>query len=184
MAKETKKKTYWPHMILGFLLVGITLGYWTVKSASSVPVQESNDYMMKYQQADMNINEILKKKAKFDQKYMIQIVDVTMGVNSIANSKVAKNEKSVLLSPGKNSFHYRIVKKDNTPAEDANVTFLLTRPHTDKEDILVENIPLKNGTYSINDINITNPGRYTLQIKAKIGEAVGYSNTPAYLKPE
>ena len=39
MAKN-KGKTYWPHMILGFLAIGITLGYWTVKSATSMPVQE------------------------------------------------------------------------------------------------------------------------------------------------
>jgi hypothetical protein len=55
-------------MILGFLAVGVTLSYWTVKSASSIPVQESNNYMMKYQQADMNINEIIKRKALFDHK--------------------------------------------------------------------------------------------------------------------
>jgi len=184
MAKKNSEKTYWPHMILGFLMVGITLGYWTVKSASSVPVQESNDYMMKYQQADMNINDILKKKAQFDKSYTIEITDVKTGLNSIANSKVAKNEKSVLLTAGRNSFYYRITKKDNTTVEDMNVTFRLTRPHTDKEDVLVENIPLIEGKYTIKDINITKPGRYRLQLRAKIGEAIGYSDIPAYLKPE
>jgi len=171
-------------MILGFLLVGITLGYWTVKSATSVPVQESNDYMLKYQQADMNINDIMKQKENFDKKYTIEIVEVSMGVNPIENSKVAKHEKSVLLKQGENSFHYRIGTRDNTPVEDMNVTFLLTRPHTDKEDVLVKNVPFVDGQYSINDINITNPGRYTLQLRAKKGEAVGYSSIPAYLKPE
>jgi nitrogen fixation protein FixH len=65
-----------------------------------------------------------------------------------------------------------------------NVTFRLTRPHTDKEDVLVENIPLIEGKYTIKDINITKPGRYRLQLRAKIGEAIGYSDIPAYLKPE
>lgn len=60
-----KKKTYWPHMIVGFLFLGITLGYWTVKTASKMPVQESNEYLMKYQQADININDILEKKSTF-----------------------------------------------------------------------------------------------------------------------
>ena len=63
MAKKNKEKTYWPHMILGFLALGITLSYWTVKSASSVPVQESNNYMLKYQTADYTINEIIERKA-------------------------------------------------------------------------------------------------------------------------
>jgi hypothetical protein len=183
MAKENKK-SYWPHMIVGFLLVGITLGYWTVKSATSVPVQESNDYMMKYQQADMHINDILTKKAAFEKQYTISIVDVDTGVNRIENSKVAKNETSVLLKPGKNSFHYQVRKKDKSAVEDANVTFLLTRPHTDREDIVVENVTVENGIYKIENLSITKPGRYRLQLRVTIGEMVGYSDIPAYLKPE
>jgi len=44
MASESKK-TYWPHMIIGFLLLAIVLGYWTVRAAKSMPVQETNDYI-------------------------------------------------------------------------------------------------------------------------------------------
>ena len=55
---KNNKKTYWPHMIVGFLVLALTLSFWTVKSASSLPVQESNTYMLKYQMADTNINEI------------------------------------------------------------------------------------------------------------------------------
>jgi hypothetical protein len=43
---------------------------------------------------------------------------------------------------------------------------------------------LIEGKYTIKDINITKPGRYRLQLRAKIGEAIGYSDIPAYLKPE
>ena len=38
-----KEKTYWPHVIVGFIMMGVTLGYWTIKSASFMPVQESNN---------------------------------------------------------------------------------------------------------------------------------------------
>jgi len=183
MAKENKKKSYWPHMIVGFLLVGITLGYWTVKSATSIPVQESNDYMLKYQQADMNINDILKKKEAFDKAYRIEIVDVTMGITPVANSKVTKKEQSVLLQKGTNSFHYKIITKDNTIVKDVNVTFLLTRPHTDKEDILRKEVPFKEGKYVVEEIPVQNAGRYILQLRATIGNMVGYATTPAYLKP-
>jgi len=183
MANKTKDKTYWPHMILGFLAVGITLSYWTVKSASSIPVQESNEYMLKYQQADMNINEIMKRKVLFDKNYSIEIIDVQRTVQEIENSKRAKTENSVVLSQGKNSFSYRVTSKNNTFIDDANVTFLLTRPHSVKEDILIKNIPIVDGKFKIDNIEITKPGRYTLQLRAKIGEAIGYSEIPAYLKP-
>jgi hypothetical protein len=182
MAKN-KEKTYWPHMILGFLAIGITLGYWTVKSASSVPVQESNEYMLKYQQADMNINEIIERKALFDRSYKIELLDAKRMVQEIDNAKRAKVENVVILTQGNNSFLYRVFNKDNALVNDANVTFLLTRPHSVKEDILVENIPVVNGKFKIDNIEITKPGRYTLQLRAKIGEAIGYSEIPAYLKP-
>ncbi len=183
MAKKNKEKTYWPHMILGFLALGITLSYWTVKSASSVPVQESNEYMMKYQQADININEILNRKAAFDQHYIIEIVGVKKAMVKLENAKRAKAENSVVLTEGLNNFTYVVTTKDGTAVSDANVTFLLTRPHSVREDKYIENIPFINGKFQISDINITKAGRYTLQLRARIGEVTGYSQIPAYLKP-
>ncbi len=183
MAKKNKEKTYWPHMILGFLALGITLSYWTVKSASSVPVQESNEYMMKYQQADININEILNRKAAFDQHYIIEIVGVKKAMYKLENVKRAKAENSVVLTEGLNNFTYVVTTKDGTAVSDANVTFLLTRPHSVREDKYIENIPFINGKFQISDINITKAGRYTLQLRARIGEVTGYSQIPAYLKP-
>jgi len=182
MAKN-KEKTYWPHMILGFLMLGMTLSYWTVKSASSLPVQESNEYMLKYQQADMNINEILESKALFDKSYTIEIMDVKKAIYKLENAKRAKGENSVVLTQGKNSFTYVVTTKDGTEVSDANVTFLLTRPHSVKEDKYVENIPFADGKFRINDIDIEKAGRYTLQLRAKIGKVTGYSQIPAYLKP-
>jgi hypothetical protein len=180
---NNKEKTYWPHMILGFLIVGITLSYWTVKSASSLPVQESNEYMLKYQIADMNINEIIERKMAFDKNYDINIIDVeTMVMKDNVNSKVHQVDP-VKLKQGINTFNYTILKKDGTAVSNANVTFLLTRPHTVKDDKLVENIPFEEGRFHIGDINITKPGRYTLQLRAKVGETIGYSQIPAYLKP-
>lgn len=177
------KKTYWPHMILGFLMIGITLGYWTVKHAVQMPVQEANEYMMKYQQADLGINNIMEKKALFDKQYTITLTDAKMFTHKLENAKRAKEENTVLLTLGKNNFAYSLMTKEGKAVEDANVTFLLTRPHTVKDDIYAKNIGIVNGTYQVNDINISKAGRYTLQFKAKIGDAVGYSVIPAYLKP-
>ena len=183
MAKKNKEKTYWPHMIVGFLFLGITLSYWTVKSATSMPVQESNEYMLKYQQADMNINEIIKRKKLFNNKYRIELVNAQSAMQEIENAKRAKEESSIVLKEGKNSFAYRVVDTKGVLIKDANVTFLLTRPHTRKEDLLVENIPVVDGTFEIDNVSITKPGRYILQLRAKIGDAIGYSEMPAYLKP-
>lgn len=183
MAKKPKEKSYWPHMIMGFLIIGITLSYWTVKSASSVPVQETNDYMMKYQQADIHINDILAKKRRFDSAYMITLDGVERAKLELENVKRAKEEEVVLLHAGANTFNYRVINKQNRPVDGVKVDFLLTRPHTDKDNVLIKNIPEKQGEY-VAEVNVTKPGRYILRLKATVDKnTVGYMDAPAYLNP-
>jgi len=181
--ENKNKKTYWPHMILGFLAVGITLSYWTVKSASSLPVQESNQYMLKYQMADITINDILESKKAFDKVYTIEIQDVqTMVMTDNVNSN-RPQPNPVKLSLGANQFSYLVTKKDGTVVNDANVSFLLTQPHSRKNDIFVGNVVFNNGTYTTEDLEITKAGRYTLQLRVIVADTTGYSEIAAYLKP-
>jgi len=184
LENEHNKKTYWPHMILGFLSVGITLGYWTIKSASSLPVQESNKYMLSYQQADNNINKILTKKKQFDKNYTITIKHVERMLMSDNIHSHRKQPKVVKLVKGLNHFFYEIKDKSGTSMTKAKVAFLFTQPHSRKQDKFIINIPYKNGGYMINDINITQAGRYTLQLRAIVNEnSVGYLSLGAYLQP-
>jgi len=182
MAKKTKEKTYWPHMIMGFLLIGITLGYWTVKHATSMPVQEENEYMLKYQQADMNINEILEKEKAFDNKYKIVISGVEMLPVKKNEVLHRKQKPQVKLAKGENSFVYEVIGQSSADVPDANVSFLLTRPHTKTDDVMIETVPFSDGKYKVT-VTVDKPGRYILRFRAKVGEATGYLDTPAYLKP-
>ncbi len=185
MAKKANEISYWPHMILGFLIVGVTLSYWTVKSASSIPVQESNEFLMKYQQADMNINEILKQKARFDSRYRIGLVDAPMQTIELENAKRAKAENAVVLHKGKNRFAFNVSDHQGVAYGDANVTFLLTRPHTRNDDVVVASVPFKEGAYVVEGIDVQKPGRYIVRLRVDVGEgAVGFFEAPAYLKPE
>lgn len=182
MAKNNEK-TYWPHMILGFLAIGITLGYWTVKSASSMPVQESNQYMLKYQTADININKITELKQAFDKAYTITLLDVeTMVMTDNVNSN-RPQPNPVKLSAGINDFSYEVLAKDGSKVSDANATFLLTQPHSRREDQLFTNVPYSDGKYQIKGVEITKAGRYTLQFRAEVVDTMGYSAISAYLKP-
>lgn len=182
MASDNKK-TYWPHMILGFLAVGITLGYWTIKSASSMPVQESNQYMLKYQMADLTINEILESQKDFDTAYVIELQDVqTMVMTDNVNSN-RPQPNPVELSKGTNDFSYLVRKKDGTVVNDANVSFLLTQPHSRRNDIFLEKVTFSNGRYTTEKLEITDAGRYTLQLRVIVPGSTGYSAISAYLKP-
>ena len=183
MASESKK-TYWPHMIIGFLLLAIVLGYWTVRAAKSMPVQETNDYMMKYQQADININDILNSKHRFDSQYLIELKDVEMMVmtDNVNSNRIQHDQ--VRLAMGPNHFSYTVTDKSGSTISDANVSFLLTRPHTTVDDQMIDVVPLKGNRYVTPDINISKPGRYTLQLRVKIGNDTGYSHVEAYLQPK
>jgi nitrogen fixation protein FixH len=69
------------------------------------------------------------------------------------------------------------------PVPDANVTLLLTRPHTEKEDQLFKNVPYKNGRYTVENLRLKNPGRYILRVRVQKGDAIGYRDTAGYFKP-
>jgi len=174
-------KTYWPHMIIGFLFLGLGLGYWTIKSASSMPVERENAYMMSYQNADMNINEILALQEAFNANYKIELIGAqTIKVDENKHSK-RKHVDPVGLNKGANQFFYHIVDKNGTEIKDAKVSFMLTRPHTDLDDKTIENIAFNGKSFETPKFDIVKAGRYTLVLKAKIGDAVGYLETPAYL---
>ncbi len=182
--EQNSKKSYWPHMIMGFLMLAIVLGYWTIKATSSMPVQETNDYMMKYQLSDIHINKILESKKEFDKKYTIALQNVKMiVVTDNINSKRIQGDK-VKLQSGKNSFTYLITDKAGNPVSDLNASFLLTRPHTTVDDQMIEVVKGVDGRYTTPQIDITKAGRYTLQFRAKAPEGTGYTSHEAYLKVE
>jgi len=182
---ENKKEiSYWPYMIIGFILLAIILGYWTVKTAISLPVQETNDYMMKYQKSDININDIITSKEDFDKDYTISLSGIRTMVmtDNIYSHRIQSD--LVVLSDGMNNFKYIVKKRDGTIVKDAKVSFLLTRPHSRKDDKMIEVVPYNGKFYQTPDINISKAGRYTLQVRATLNNKTGYWSVGAYLKPK
>jgi hypothetical protein len=177
------QKTYWPHMILGFLGIGIMLGYWTIKSAINMPVSESNEYQLKYQQADMNINQILESKARFDKKYKIEFLDFAKS-DFKPNKFLKRKHGDILKLSSINNFSYSIKGVDGTELNDANATLLVTRPHSRKDD---STITLKNDGHSIyraENIALSNAGRYIIRLKVQKGNDIGFKEFEAYLEPK
>ena len=183
MTKKNQNRL-WFAIVMGMLAFGIGMVIWTVKQATSLPVQESNDFMLKYQQADININSIMENKAKFDAKYTIELQNkelITLDEEYQNINSKRKQEKPVKLAMGENIFSYTINDNQGKRVENAKFTFLLTRPFTRKEDQKEDNVTISNGLYVTKSINIKNKGRYTLQVKATIDSLTGYLTTSAYL---
>jgi hypothetical protein len=183
MTKKNQNRL-WFAIVMGMLSFGIGMVIWTVKQASSVPVHESNDFMLKYQQADMNINSILANKAKFDAKYSIELQNaefITLKAEYQNNNSKRQQPKPLKLKKGENRFAYAIKDKNGNNVESAEFTFLLTRPYTQDEDKKENNVSIENGLYVTKPFEINNKGRYTLQVKVTIDGLTGYLKTPAYL---
>ncbi len=178
---DTKEKSYWPHMILGFLSIGIMLGYWTVSSAIHMPVNESNRYQKKYQQADMDINDIIEAQQRFDARY--RVVPEGFKKSSFKLNEFVKRKHGDIVALAKeNQLTYRIQTLSGDEVNDANVSFLLTRPHTVKDDQKFASLPVKQGLYSV-AFSLEKPGRYTLRLRVEKGDAVGFIEHEAYLAP-
>jgi len=169
-------------MILGFLGIGIMLGYWTVKSAINMPVNESNRYQKKYQQADMGINEIIEAQQRFDTQYRVTPIDFK--VSTFKPNKFLKRKHGEIIALAKeNHLQYSVETVSGIMVNDANVSFLLTRPHTVQDDQRFDVVTPKNGIYAIPDFTLEKPGRYTLRLRVQKGDAVGFVEQEAYLEP-
>ncbi len=172
---------YWPYMILGFIFIGLFLGVWTVRSAISMPVSESNAYQKKYQDADTHINAILEAQGRFDTRY-------TLNLSGFVRSKfkpkdyARKHGKVMALTPNA-SIRYRLTDKNGRAVHDANVTLLLTRPQTRQDDQTFALLQGDDGLYASPKIVFAAPGRYLLRVRAQIGDAIGFRDTEAYLAP-
>ena len=181
MSNSSSQKSYWPHMILGFVAIGITLGYWTVKHSIQMPVHESNEFMMKYQSADLGANEIIEAQNRFDQKYNLALLNFKP--SDFKPEHLKRKPKKIMALNSTNTVEYRVTTKDGKAVNDANVSLLITRPHTETEDQLFKDIKAQNGVYRVENIKLKNAGRYILRVRVQKGDAVAYKDTAGYLKP-
>jgi len=181
MSKDNNSGKFWPYMILGFLFIGITLGYWTIKNTISLPVHESNAYMKKYQDADKDAVAIEESQARFNAKYDVAFSGLEKSDFKPKHLK-RKAHKYYTLKEN-NRLLFTVSKKDSHRVSDANITLLVTRPQTEKEDYYVKKIRnLGNGQYSIENIKIPHKGRYILRSKITVGNDTKYLDIYGFKK--
>jgi len=158
LEKKKNKALHWPIGIFLAIMAVAALGVWTIGVANSNPVVMDEFYFDKYQDVELNYNEIQKLQMAFDKKYNIS--------NSLEVLKLGKNELDL-----------KIVTKDNKPVEDANITVKITRPFTNKQDIDLKVISSKDGNYKLSPFEIKTEGRWQILSKVQVGELVSFSKT-------
>jgi hypothetical protein len=166
---------YWPYMILGFLFIGLTLGYWTIKNTISLPVHESNEFMQKYQEADSKAREIEDSEARFDAKYNVEVKGLE---KTNFKPKHLKRKAHIHYKlDNKVSYSYIVTTKDGKVVNSADVTLLLTRPQTEKDDFKYGKVAFENGEYKVKDLKVNKLGRYILRARVKMGNDTKYIDT-------
>jgi nitrogen fixation protein FixH len=161
---EKKEYNFWPYAIVGMILTVVMLGIWTIKIAVKNPVQESRAYMMKYQDVEENINELIARQKAFEAKYSID-----MSQNRL---RIGKNVVRIKVTD----------KKSGAPVVNAKIFAIVTRPTTSKEDIRLETFTYKDGLYESEPFELSREGRWNIQTKVTVGDDVGFTTYKAFVK--
>jgi len=150
-------RNYWPLGIVLIVLAVVLLIVFTIKFAATNPVEMDNKYMLNYQAVDENINEFQKSQKRFEDEFKV--------------SKISDR-----FEIGKNNFSIKVESLKGLSVSDLNVSCLLSRPHTTKEDQKIDVAELENNTFTCKDIDIQNKGRYEVGVILKNREFGAYYN--------
>jgi nitrogen fixation protein FixH len=148
-----KEKNYYAIGLLIFGTLFVTGLAYMLKIAFSTPVEMENSRMMSYREFDGNYNQIVEKQKAFDAAYTV----------SFGEMKFQKD------APSKIDFN--VTSKNANAVKDANVTILLTRPDSSKNDIKLTEFAKNGNSYTSKEFKLTLPGRWKIVYRVQIGDA-------------
>jgi len=179
-----KIQKYHLWLLFFFVIFFYTFGMivWTIKSAIDTPVYEDRSFMEKYQSVDDDYNKMYMDNIKYNMKYLTKVTinNRTVGMNfsdmrygQRSLKKYSKNQEMLRL--GENRLSIEIVDKvTNKAISDANVSFQITRPIKNDNDINLHNFIYKEGHYGTSPIQLELKGYWNIIGKITIGEDTGY----------
>lgn len=147
----------WPYAIGTSIFLVFSACIATVVITKTLPVQESDTYMMSYHDADAQVNELLSAKIEFNKKYNIEYV-----------TEQFKKEKSIVA--------YKITDKDSNPINNAIIKVVLTRPSTLKNDQELNSPSVENGVYTFKATELSGEGRWDVMAQVSVGKLSRFYN--------
>ncbi len=160
MKKQNKlSELRWPIGIVLSIFGLIALSIWTIQQANIKPVVMDDFYFDTYDNVDRNINDILIKQQKFDEKYIITYDKEGFSV-------------------GTNNLGIKIISKTkNSPVENANIKIKITKPDTAQFDKMPKIADYKNGEYITEEFPIEKIGRWQIMAKITINDLTSFTKT-------
>jgi hypothetical protein len=152
--------TKWPIIIAVSIIGIIGACIWTIKVALNNPVQLSDYGMQGYHDYDANVNEIIKAKIAFDQKYTIALVTPQI------------SEKGTVIE-------YSVTDKTGNAVDNASVEVVLTRPNETQHNMSLTSPTVLSGKYTFAPVDLPLAGRWDILAKVSVGEDQRYYNLKA-----
>ena len=141
-------KNYWPHAIVGSLILIVASCVATVALAVKNPVEMDEFYFERYQNVDENINEIEASQRRFDDKYALKFEPEFDGLNGY--------------------FKIAVAPKNGSLAPKFTNEILLTRPATNEQN---QNLNAKFDGQILKTAPVALPKKGRWQILLKISDA-------------
>ena len=150
----------WPYAIGTAILLVFGFCVTTIVVTSTMPVEKSDTYMMYYQEADANANQLIEARIAFDKKYKIEYI--TDGIS--CENTVVK---------------YKVTDINSNPVLDAKIKAIITRPNNHKNDQELINPTVENGVYTFSSVKLALKGRWDIMAKINIGDLQRFYNVKA-----
>jgi len=154
--KTSLSARIWPYAIGGSIILVFGFCVATVMVVESANIQETNEYMTNYQEAEINANDYINNKIAFDKKYKIVY----------APSKLTKNATV--------GFHVTDLNGKNVVG--AKLTLLISRPETHIYDQKLETTTMKDGKYICENVKFEKKGIWDIITKVEIGKDSRFYN--------
>jgi len=150
----------WPYAIGASILLVFGACVATLVITHTIPVEESDTYMMGYHEADAKANEIIKDRIAFDKLYKIEYI-----TNSLSK------EKTII--------KYKLTDISGHAVNDAKIKVIITRPNIHKYDLELINPSVDNGIYTFESVSLEVDGRWDVMAKVNIEESQRFFNVKA-----
>lgn len=158
MGKNSTK--IWPYAITSSIVLVFLFGVATIIVTGEANIQESDDYMTHYQDADANANKLIKAKMEFDKKYNIKYM----------SDGLLKSNATI---------KYSVTDKNSNPINNAKIVIATSKPETKEFNQKMDNPKVDKGIYSFDGLAFPKAGVWNIIAKVTVGKDYRFYNIKA-----
>lgn len=179
------KRNYWPLFFIGIFSFTMYMIFWTIYSASKVPVNKDESFLSTYADVDDNFNKIVNSNKIFSKYYDVEFVfnnkktgltykDIFLSQRVIDKQVEQNNYKHAdMLILGKNDISVILKDKQGNIIKDAEVKLRVTRPTNHNDNIELDTFSFENSKFN-KSFDLQLRGLWNVTGYVKVADKTGY----------